>query len=288
MKVGLILGLVALSYAGIIHEAIEIGKKAETWRATELEESPFKDWSDDELKGLMGTNLNSFEDEVDFQEPIIFGTSQPVTSTPDNFDSRTKWGACIHPIRNQLHCGSCWAFASAEVISDRYCIEGKDVILSPQDFVSCDHFLSFGCNGGNPLFAMLYARWSGLVTDACFPYQSATAKGDSGKCLISDGKCSEDGVAYKKYKVKPWSVRLLKWVQSWIKSEVYNNGPVVAAFQVYSDFMAYKSGIYVQHSDKLMGGHAVKVLYIIYSILIYNILFRLLVSDKKEELTTGW
>ena len=29
-----------------------------------------------------------------------------------------------------------------------------------------------------------------------------------------------------------------------IKAEIYNNGPVEASFDVYSDFYNYKSGIY--------------------------------------------
>jgi cathepsin B len=41
---------------------------------------------------------------------------------------------------------------------------------------------------------------------------------------------------------------------------VMKKGPVLASFNVFSDFLLYKKGIYVQTSDKMMGVHAVKVL----------------------------
>ena len=37
------------------------------------------------------------------------------------------------------------------------------------------------------------------------------------------------------------------------------NGPIETGFTVYSDFMSYRGGIYVRHSNQIMGGHAVKV-----------------------------
>ena len=37
-------------------------------------------------------------------------------------------------------------------------------------------------------------------------------------------------------------------------------GPVEAAFSVYEDFLAYKSGVYQQKSGSPLGGHAVKIL----------------------------
>jgi cathepsin B len=64
------------------------------------------------------------------------------------FDSRKQWPKCIHPIRNQARCGSCWAFAASETLSDRFCVAGQDVgVLSPQYLVSCDN-TDYGCQGG--------------------------------------------------------------------------------------------------------------------------------------------
>jgi len=38
------------------------------------------------------------------------------------------------------------------------------------------------------------------------------------------------------------------------------NGPVTAAFTVYEDFVAYKSGVYKHTTGSALGGHAVKIL----------------------------
>jgi len=45
-----------------------------------------------------------------------------------------------------------------------------------------------------------------------------------------------------------------------IQSEIMKNGPVEAAFSVYEDFLAYKSGVYQHVSGSMLGGHAVKIL----------------------------
>merc|ERR1712072_561437 len=71
---------------------------------------------------------------------------------PDTFDSEANWPHCakiIGDIRDQSHCGCCWAFAGAEAASDRMCIATnatKMVPLSAQDV--CFNGESYGCNGG--------------------------------------------------------------------------------------------------------------------------------------------
>jgi cathepsin B len=38
------------------------------------------------------------------------------------------------------------------------------------------------------------------------------------------------------------------------------NGPVVASFLVYEDFITYKSGVYQHVTGKSLGGHAIKII----------------------------
>lgn len=45
-----------------------------------------------------------------------------------------------------------------------------------------------------------------------------------------------------------------------IMAEIMKNGPVEAAFTVYSDFPSYKSGVYQHVSGDQLGGHAIKII----------------------------
>jgi cathepsin B len=43
-------------------------------------------------------------------------------------------------------------------------------------------------------------------------------------------------------------------------NEIYQNGPIEAAFTVYEDFLAYKSGVYKHTTGSQLGGHAIKII----------------------------
>jgi len=174
-----------------------------------------------------------------------------VAAPPASFDSRQKWPSCIHPIRDQAQCGSCWAFGATESLSDRFCIAGgANVVLSPQDLVSCDSS-NYGCQGGYLDLAWQYMEQTGVPSDSCYPYTSEA--GDVAPCKSS---CS-DGSTWKVYKAK--STYSLKGVAD-IQTDIMTNGPVEVAFDVYQDFFSYKSGVYTHKSGGLAGGHAVKLL----------------------------
>lgn len=40
-----------------------------------------------------------------------------------------------------------------------------------------------------------------------------------------------------------------------IEAEIMQNGPVEACFDVYEDFLSYKSGVYVHTTGEYLGGH---------------------------------
>lgn len=45
-----------------------------------------------------------------------------------------------------------------------------------------------------------------------------------------------------------------------IQTEIMTNGPVEASFDVYEDFLTYKSGVYHHVQGKSLGGHSIKIL----------------------------
>merc|ERR1711904_135045 len=174
---------------------------------------------------------------------------------PDSFDARTHWDGLIHPIRDQQHCGSCWAFSASEVLSDRVAIAAKKAspVLSAEDLVSCDKG-DMGCNGGQLPAAWDYLKSTGIVSDKCLPYSA----GDGNAPSCPD-KCA-DSESWASSKVKAKSSYAINGVTN-MQKEIMTNGPIQVAFKVYKSFMSYKSGVYSKHFWELVpeGGHAVKI-----------------------------
>ncbi|GKT36627.1 cathepsin B, partial [Aduncisulcus paluster] len=152
-------------------------------------------------------------------------------------------------------CGSCWAFGATEALADRCGISnGTFVELSPEYLVACDSTNS-GCNGGNLDKAWAFLKKTGTVTDTCFPY--ATKTYDFGIAPSCPSTCS-DGTAMTHYKAS--SYYNVRSTETAIENEIYSNGPVEAAFNVYEDFYSYESGVYVHKTGSYVGGHAIKIL----------------------------
>ncbi|XP_066294740.1 uncharacterized protein [Branchiostoma lanceolatum] len=195
-----------------------------TWKAGQN----FEGWTEADLKGLCGTILDDPDkDKIPFKLHDVSNLEVPA-----KFDARDKWPNCVGPIRNQLSCGSCWAFAAVTTLSDRFCIQGGiDVVLSPQDMVSCDK-ANHGCNGGFLSLAWKYLEKSGVVEDCCMPYQSGSTR-NVPPCPSS---CMPEGTSGEVFRIYSDPMQ--------IKTELMNHGPLQTGFTVYSDFMSYKSGYF--------------------------------------------
>ena len=90
--------------------------------------------------------------EGDYQSPATLpATSSQGGDASPAFDARTAFPGCVHRVLDQGSCGSCWAFAATEALSDRFCIRSLgavNVTLSPGDLLSCEK-LNLGCTVGS-------------------------------------------------------------------------------------------------------------------------------------------
>jgi len=185
-------------------------------------------------------------------------------SLPTDFDGRKQWPQCIHPILDQGDCGSCWSFAASEVLSDRFCIYSNgsiNVVLSPQNLLSCEE-LNLGCLMGSlPMWAWRYLKNYGITTIGCVPYVSGT-DGDVPYCQNDDLSC-EDGEKWKLYAAENYTqvgsiIEPSRHVEEIMRAVM--QGPVDSTFNVWGDFFDYHGGVYTHQDGDYEGLHSVKII----------------------------
>lgn len=230
---------------------------------------------------------------------VTFVARRSGITLPESFDAAERWPQCaqvISDIRDQSNCGCCWAFGAAEAASDRLCIATNGTVavaLSEQETCFCAE--SEGCNGGQLDTAWDYIKSSGLSTGG--QYQGTGPFGSLGLCSSfslphchhhgpqgsdpypAEGKAGCPSVTESpscptscdasskapfsdfdadRYKFTG-EVRYIDSDADTIAEEIMKNGPVEAAFTVFSDFENYVSGIYHATSQEQLGGHAIKI-----------------------------
>jgi len=113
----------------------------------------------------------------------------PVHKSEKNItDSSLDWRTmnAVTPVKDQGNCGSCWGFSAVQTVESAYLLKNKKTkadtfLLSEQEVVSCDKS-DAGCNGGDLPSAFEFIQWSGLTTEAKYPYTSGDS-GSSGTCM---------------------------------------------------------------------------------------------------------
>ncbi|XP_052823557.1 cathepsin B isoform X1 [Octopus bimaculoides] len=237
-------------------------------------------WTDlKDIKRLMGV-LPDSKLHLPHLRPPVLEMGGPL---PDSFDSREQWPACetLKEVRDQGNCGSCWAAAAAEAMSDRICIHSggqANAHISIEDLMTCCESCGNGCNGGFPSAAWDYFKSRGIVTggpykskQGCQPYKipacdhHVPGKLNPCKGELPTPACErhcEQGynMTYENDKHYGHNSYAVDNDEKSIRQEILTNGPVEAAFSVYKDFLTYKSGVYQHEEGEFMGGHAVKVL----------------------------
>jgi C1A family cysteine protease len=229
----------------LIQQAI-IAKHA-NWVA---KENPISTLPPEVRKRLLGAPNEDIDTGAPLMEPYA-----GVPVLPAKFDWRSAPGGnFVTPVRNQQTCGSCWDFGPVAALESKCLINfnwpGKDLDLSEQIVLSCSG--GGDCeNGGYASLASDFLTNTGDTVEGCYPYTN------------SDGSCSNACSNWQKnaYKFASWQYVSIGGSANaaTIKSAIYNNGPVVAWFEVYDDFFSYSSGVYTYTSGSYDGNHFVLV-----------------------------
>lgn len=154
---------------------------------------------------------------------------------PKSVDWRKK--RAVTAVKEQKHCGSCWAFSVLGSIESQYAIEtGHLVSLSVQNLVDC----TLGhdrekCDGNSRHEAFDYVKDNGGVdTERSYPY-----KGVGGSCK------------YKRRKKARVSLQGVKDIpegdEKKLQEAIATIGPIsVCVDSSHNSFQQYKSGVYYE------------------------------------------
>lgn len=164
-------------------------------------------------------------------------------SLPISFDWRDS--SDVTAVRDQLQCGSCWAFAAAGDLESKVLIaEDTDYDFSEQNLLSCNYY-GYNCNaGGNSLMTTNFLTQAGSSLEACAPYHGTNGISCNTSCSIIKN-------------VNGW--KLIAGDTMTIKTVLCNHGPVSTS--MYADdpaFYAYMSGVY-EYSGTEDPNHAVLI-----------------------------
>ncbi|CAH1102449.1 unnamed protein product [Psylliodes chrysocephalus] len=231
-----------------------------------------------EIKKLLGARKRISKSKLN---PTVHSKDIEI---PESFDARTNWPKCskvIGEIADQSDCGSCWAVSTASAISDRRCIASGgslQVPVSAEDLISCCYACGFGCDGGFMYSAWDYWIHTGIVTGGsynsslgCKPYslqpcdhhvdgqyvQCSTLSYGTPDCTSS---CSSSELNYKsELTYGKHTVEDFIEVED-VQREILQNGPATASFDVFEDFLSYKTGVYHHVVGKSLGHHAVRLI----------------------------
>ncbi|XP_025204220.1 cathepsin B-like [Melanaphis sacchari] len=260
----------------------KINEKTKTWKAG----VNFKPNTPDEhilkLLGSKGVqipnkaNRKIYKSEDDAYDKFVY-------NIPRKFDARKKWIKCstIGKVRDQGNCGSSWAIATSSAFADRLCIATNgefNQLLSAEEITFCCISCGFGCRGGYPIKAWKRFRKYGLVTggdygsgEGCKPYRVPPCPNDesgnstcAGKPMERNHRCKrkcygDEEIDYH-YDHRYTRDSYYLTYES-IQKDVLVYGPIEASFDVYDDFLSYKSGVYVRTENaSYLGGHAVKLI----------------------------
>ncbi|XVF78998.1 hypothetical protein PTKIN_Ptkin14bG0183500 [Pterospermum kingtungense] len=197
-------------------------------RTFKLSINEYSDLTHDEFVAAMTGELGPHNVSISTRRPFTYAG---FTDIPTSIDWRDK--GAVTPVKNQRHCGSCWAFAAVAATEGITKIKTDKLFsLSEQQVLDCSGNKN-SCSGGYKTRAFEYIiRNHGLTTNASYPYNAT-----QGTCETEKEKETMPGSDITNYGSVPSNneTELLKAV---------SNQPVTISIEASSDFKSYGSGIF--------------------------------------------
>eukprot|EP01006_Ploeotia_vitrea_P050496 TRINITY_DN67468_c8_g10_i1.p1 TRINITY_DN67468_c8_g10~~TRINITY_DN67468_c8_g10_i1.p1 ORF type:complete len:443 (+),score=73.83 TRINITY_DN67468_c8_g10_i1:21-1349(+) len=146
-----------------------------------------------------------------------------------------KKGA-VTAVKNQGHCGSCWAFSAVGNMEGQHFLAGEKLVrLSDEEITECARNGNYGCMGGDPTNAFNWVvndNNKGMDSETDYPYTSGG--GWTGRCKrdkLSHVVAKFDGhveVQHNEDQMAAWTAK---------------NGPLSICVDARSGWQSYSGGI---------------------------------------------
>jgi len=183
----------------------------------------FGDWTHAEYIAYLGTKeTGSPSNQISTILP---------SGLPAAWDWRTQ--GAVTPVKDQLACGSCWAFSTTGSMEGCHFLTTKNLVgLSEQNLVDCSSaFGNEGCNGGLMTWAFAYIMSNGGIdTEASYPYT-----GQDGTCVYN---AANDATTLAGY------VNITSGDENDLQLKVSKGPTSVAIDASNQSFQFYSSGVY--------------------------------------------
>jgi cathepsin C len=209
-------------------------------------------------KPMLDTPVNLLQTADD---EAAAGKTKSKYSLPKSWDWRNVSGKnYLLPAIDQGDCGSCYAVATADMITARVAVQTNNsvrVALSAQEILGCGAKWNQGCDGGFPFLSSKYVADFGLTSEICYPYEERgfNAPEHYPKCMLARDQLVRPDAC--KYRV---TVSKYDYIggcygccsEEGMMKEIYENGPIVAAFKVNEALMHYSDGVFLELDESDM------------------------------------